>query len=111
MFLLNNSLDVLQNKHSSNWYIALVGISLKIVFLYKFELAKNAPNSVNTHLKSLNFILLNHECSAVWSMDRKQHSKEKVRKLNFVIAWLAIPIMGVSTKLLRLRIGCFTIPR
>ena len=51
MFLLNNSLDLLQNKHSSNSYIALVGISLKMVFLYKFELAKNAPNSVNTHLK------------------------------------------------------------
>ena len=51
MFLLNNNLGVLQNKHSSNWYIALVGISLQMVFLYKFELAKNAPKSVNTHLK------------------------------------------------------------
>ena len=51
MFLLNNSLGVLQNKQSSYIYIALVGISLKMVFLYKFELAKMAPNSVNTHLK------------------------------------------------------------
>ena len=52
MFLLNNSLGVLPNKPSSYWNIALVGISLKMVFLYKFELAKMAPNSVNTHLNS-----------------------------------------------------------
>ena len=51
LFLLNNSLGVLPNKPSSYLYIALVGISLKMVFLYKFELAKMAPNSVNTHLK------------------------------------------------------------
>ena len=50
IFLLNNISDVLQNKRSSNCYIALVGISLEMVFLYKFILAKNKPNSVNTHL-------------------------------------------------------------
>ena len=33
--------------------MALVGISLKMVFLYKFELAKMAPNSVNIHPKNL----------------------------------------------------------
>ena len=51
IFLLNNSLGVLQNKHSSYLSIALVGISLKMVFLNKFELTKMAPNSVKTHLK------------------------------------------------------------
>ena len=35
MFLLNNSLGVLQNKLSSYRYIALAGVSLKMVFLYK----------------------------------------------------------------------------
>ena len=53
LFLLNDSLGVLPNKPSSYWYIAFVGISLKMVFLYKFELAKMAPNSVNTHLKDI----------------------------------------------------------
>ena len=59
MFLLNYSLCVLQNKFILLFiliYIALVGISLKMVFLYKFELAKMAPNSVNTHL---NFFITN----------------------------------------------------
>ena len=51
MVLLNNSLGVLQNKHSSYWYKALVGICLKMAFLYKFELAKKAPNRGKTHLK------------------------------------------------------------
>ena len=37
--------------------------------------------------------------------------KKKVRKLNFVIARLAILKMDVSTELWRLRIGCYTIPR
>ena len=57
MFLLNDSFGVLPNKPSSYRYIALVSISLKMVFLYKFELAKMAPNSVNTHLnmKTPNF--------------------------------------------------------